>query len=180
MYVFYDPDFEWLEPGKYTALREIQWAQRAHAVSPRLRYYYMGYYIHECPKMRYKGEYEPSELRCWVGRCWVPLSSARAALAVSRCAWAAAGAGGGAESGVARARSRRSLAPSTEEGERSARAERAALSAIGSRTLLRLRNGQLCGVTQLRADGQRTVAAILDEFGGFVGPAVLARAVVQL
>jgi hypothetical protein len=84
VYLYYDPDYEWLELGKYTALREIQWSLRAHAVSPRLRYYYMGYYIHECPKMRYKGEYEPSELRCWVTRRWVPLAAARDALARSR------------------------------------------------------------------------------------------------
>lgn len=40
--------------------------QRALAAgcSPSLRYYYMGYYIHTCPKMRYKADYTPSELLC--------------------------------------------------------------------------------------------------------------------
>ena len=31
----------------------------------------MGYYIHECPKMRYKAEYAPSELKCPVTGQWV-------------------------------------------------------------------------------------------------------------
>jgi arginine-tRNA-protein transferase len=40
----------------------------------RMNYLYMGFYIHSCPKMRYKGEYFPSFLAdpvgiCEVGRC---------------------------------------------------------------------------------------------------------------
>lgn len=35
----------------------------------------MGYYIHNCDKMKYKGEYHPSELLCPMTlRDWVPLS----------------------------------------------------------------------------------------------------------
>jgi hypothetical protein len=34
------------------------------AASTQLRWYYMGFYIHTCPKMRYKAEYAPSELLC--------------------------------------------------------------------------------------------------------------------
>lgn len=30
---------------------------------PDLQYYYMGYYIHSCPKMRYKADYSPSGAR---------------------------------------------------------------------------------------------------------------------
>jgi hypothetical protein len=33
----------------------------------------MGYYIHDCQKMRYKGEYKPSELRCPTTGKWVSL-----------------------------------------------------------------------------------------------------------
>ena len=65
-----------IELGKLTALREIQWVQDAMRVSPRLRYYCMGFYVHQCPKMRYKGDYHPSDLLCPVTRRWVPLSSA--------------------------------------------------------------------------------------------------------
>jgi len=113
VYCFYDPDYRHLSLGKYTALREIAWVQRAHArrpalppslppsllppgarfgdskltgssdgeeplsflapFRPDLQYYYLGYYIHSCPKMRYKGNYEPSELLCPVTGAWVPL-----------------------------------------------------------------------------------------------------------
>lgn len=55
VYVFYDPELSrTLELGKLTALWEIAWVQRAMAVSPRLKHYYLGYYIRSCPKMRYK------------------------------------------------------------------------------------------------------------------------------
>ena len=57
--------------GKLSALREIEWVREASRRCPTLGYYYMGYYIHECPKMRYKAEYAPSELKCPVTGQWV-------------------------------------------------------------------------------------------------------------
>lgn len=33
----------------------------------------MGYYIHTCPKMSYKGEYYPSELCCPITNIWIDL-----------------------------------------------------------------------------------------------------------
>lgn len=80
VYVFYDPDLPALELGKFSALREIEWVKQAAKVSPRLHYYYMGYYIHTCVKMRYKGDYEPSDLLCPVSLRWVPLDRLRARL----------------------------------------------------------------------------------------------------
>lgn len=35
-----------------------------HKVTPEVEYYYMGYYIHSCPKMRYKSNLNPSYLLC--------------------------------------------------------------------------------------------------------------------
>ncbi|KAH7286816.1 hypothetical protein KP509_32G023400 [Ceratopteris richardii] len=63
-YMFWEPDLAFLSLGKYTALKEIEWVQMAHAECPSLEYYYLGYYIHTCPKMRYKAAYRPSELLC--------------------------------------------------------------------------------------------------------------------
>jgi arginine-tRNA-protein transferase len=63
-YLFWDPDLSFLSLGKYSALREIEWVKNAHSDCSTLEYYYLGYYIHSCPKMRYKGEYRPSELLC--------------------------------------------------------------------------------------------------------------------
>lgn len=53
----YDPDFGHLDWGKVSALYEIDLA-----LEGRYEYYYMGFYIHSCIKMRYKGKYSPSYL----------------------------------------------------------------------------------------------------------------------
>lgn len=73
-YLFWDPDLAALSLGKISALKEIDWVQRATAESTTLKYYYMGYYIHSCQKMRYKGEYRPSELLCPRRLSWVVMS----------------------------------------------------------------------------------------------------------
>lgn len=33
-------------------------------MTPELKYYYIGYYIHTCPKMHYKAKISPSYLLC--------------------------------------------------------------------------------------------------------------------
>lgn len=48
--------------------------------SPALRSYYLGYYIHNCQKMRYKAEYCPSDLLCPVRYIWTPYQRAKALL----------------------------------------------------------------------------------------------------
>ena len=73
-YFFWDPDFAPLALGKVSALMEIEWVQKAARSYPDLQYYYMGYYIQSCPKMRYKGDYEPSELLCPESHHWVCLT----------------------------------------------------------------------------------------------------------
>lgn len=34
--------------------REIAFVRELHTMAPELKWYYMGFYIHSCPKMRYK------------------------------------------------------------------------------------------------------------------------------
>ena len=64
-YLFWDPDYARLSLGKLSALKEIEWAQRQEREHcPSLQSYYMGYYIHTCPKMTYKAAYAPSDLLC--------------------------------------------------------------------------------------------------------------------
>lgn len=46
---------------------------QACELRPRLRDYYMGFYIHTCPKMSYKGSFSPSFLLCPEHLSWVPL-----------------------------------------------------------------------------------------------------------
>ncbi|KAK1064131.1 Arginyl-tRNA--protein transferase 1 [Friedmanniomyces endolithicus] len=54
VYFLYHSDFEKWSFGKLSALREA-----ALALEKGYEYYYMGYYIHCCKKMRYKGDYKP-------------------------------------------------------------------------------------------------------------------------
>lgn len=72
-YFIWDPDFAPLSLGKVSALKEIQWIQDSSISG--FEYYYMGYYIHSCQKMRYKGEYCPSELLCPEKFVWVKLTN---------------------------------------------------------------------------------------------------------
>ncbi|XP_068329451.1 arginyl-tRNA--protein transferase 2-like [Pyrus communis] len=76
-YLFWDPDFAFLSPGKYSALQEINWVKENQAHCSTLQYYYLGYYIHSCSKMRYKAAYCPSELLCPLRYQWVPFDIAK-------------------------------------------------------------------------------------------------------
>ena len=75
VYLFYDPDFKHLALGKYTALREIQ-----YCLETGLQYYYMGFYVQDCEKMRYKADYCPSELLCPTTLSWQNFSSVSKAM----------------------------------------------------------------------------------------------------
>jgi arginine-tRNA-protein transferase len=77
VYLFYDPTFahDLVPLGKYAILREIEWTQQVG-----LPYYYLGYYIESCPKMRYKADYHPSELLCPTTHQWVNAEEAKKTL----------------------------------------------------------------------------------------------------
>ncbi|XP_013199429.2 arginyl-tRNA--protein transferase 1 [Amyelois transitella] len=83
VYFFYDPDYMNLTLGTYGALREIEFTRKLHSVAPELKYYYMGYYIHSCRKMRYKGNFYPSDLLCPETYEWFPLKDCLPKLEVS-------------------------------------------------------------------------------------------------
>ncbi|KAK2758282.1 Arginyl-tRNA--protein transferase 1 [Arachnomyces sp. PD_36] len=57
VYIFYDPSFGEFEFGKISAMREIALTQEEGYLL-----YYMGFYIHSCPKMRYKASFRPQFL----------------------------------------------------------------------------------------------------------------------
>ncbi|XP_054019481.1 arginyl-tRNA--protein transferase 1 isoform X1 [Dryobates pubescens] len=73
VYLYYDPDYAFLSLGVYSALREIAFTRQLHEKAPELCFYYMGFYIHSCPKMRYKGQYRPSDLLCPETYIWTPI-----------------------------------------------------------------------------------------------------------
>jgi arginine-tRNA-protein transferase len=64
VYFMYHPSYSYLSLGTFGALREIGWTQYLAQSLTDLKYYYMGYYIHSCAKMRYKAQYKPSDLLC--------------------------------------------------------------------------------------------------------------------
>lgn len=77
VYVFYDPDFSFLSLGVYSALRELEMTRRLYLSKPAFEFYYMGYYVHSCQKMRYKGNYTPSSLLCPETYRFVPIEQCR-------------------------------------------------------------------------------------------------------
>ncbi|KAH8418405.1 hypothetical protein KR222_008866 [Zaprionus bogoriensis] len=74
VYFFYDPDYSFLSLGTYGSLREIDLVQTIAERVPALKCYYMGFYIHSCPKMRYKGKLSASYLLCPETYIWLPLT----------------------------------------------------------------------------------------------------------
>ncbi|KAK4506957.1 hypothetical protein PRZ48_000690 [Zasmidium cellare] len=68
VYFIYHSDFEKWSFGKLSALRE---AALAHEQG--YQYYYMGYYIHSCKKMRYKGDYKQQYVLDYDSLAWDPL-----------------------------------------------------------------------------------------------------------
>jgi arginine-tRNA-protein transferase len=57
LYTFFDPDASELSPGVYAILWQISEAARL-----TLPWLYLGYWIPECKKMRYKAQYRPLQL----------------------------------------------------------------------------------------------------------------------
>lgn len=68
VYFYFDPDHAHLSPGVYSVLKEIDYAR-----SLGLRYYYPGYYIHECSSMNYKSNYRPAWILRENEKLWVPI-----------------------------------------------------------------------------------------------------------
>jgi len=76
VYFMYASKFEQWGMGKISALREAMLAREmGEAGLEELRWLYMGYYIHTCQKMRYKGDYTPSYLLDPEAYTWYPLAA---------------------------------------------------------------------------------------------------------
>jgi arginine-tRNA-protein transferase len=68
VYMLYHSDFEQWQFGKLSALRET-----ALTLEGGYQYYYMGYYIHSCTKMKYKGDYKTQHVLDPETYDWHPL-----------------------------------------------------------------------------------------------------------
>jgi arginine-tRNA-protein transferase len=56
VYCFYDPDYERLSLGTYSILKQLEFCRSYH-----LRHLYLGLYIGDCERMRYKSRFLPHE-----------------------------------------------------------------------------------------------------------------------
>lgn len=66
-----DPEVSFLSLGTVSVLRDVDWI-----IKHEFGYYYLGYYIHNCNKMNYKGKYQPSELLDPMTFTWVDWETA--------------------------------------------------------------------------------------------------------
>lgn len=80
VYFFYDPEYSHLTLGTYSSLREVYLTRQLNKVANNIKYYFMGFYIHSCPKMRYKGRLRPSKLLCPETYSWFDIESCIAKL----------------------------------------------------------------------------------------------------
>ena len=63
VYLYYDTDYQFLDLGVFTAIREIEYAKSFHdLIDNNFKYYMMGFYCETVQKLRYKGFYQPTEL----------------------------------------------------------------------------------------------------------------------
>ncbi|KAH7320253.1 arginine-tRNA-protein transferase, partial [Stachybotrys elegans] len=70
VYFLYDEAIHKFSPGKLSAVYEI-----ALAAEEGYGWWYPGFYIHSCPKMRYKLDYSPQEILDPIALRWDPLDS---------------------------------------------------------------------------------------------------------
>ncbi|XP_046610401.1 arginyl-tRNA--protein transferase 1 isoform X4 [Neodiprion virginianus] len=75
VYFFYDPIYSHISLGTYGSLREVMLTRQLNKLVPNLKYYYMGFYIHTCPKMRYKAGLRPSKLLCPETYVWCDIEN---------------------------------------------------------------------------------------------------------
>lgn len=77
-------DFVMFTTLVFCVIREVYYTRTLQKLVPDLQYYYMGFYIHSCPKMRYKGKLSPSYLLCPETYCWIPIEKAFSLLDVTK------------------------------------------------------------------------------------------------
>lgn len=65
VYFCFDPAYEHLGLGTYSVLKEIERARQMG-----LAYYYLGYYVSDCPTMQYKDHFLPRQYFNWQTGLW--------------------------------------------------------------------------------------------------------------
>ena len=63
VYCYYDPDYSFLDLGVFTVIREIEYLKSfQNLINNNMIYYSMGEMCQSCQKLRYKGNYFPTEI----------------------------------------------------------------------------------------------------------------------
>jgi arginine-tRNA-protein transferase len=173
VYLFYHPTFshELLALGKYAILKEIEYARDTLKVP----YYYLGYYIESCQKMRYKAEYNPSQLLCPKYYQWVDAPTAVTKLQKTPrhvCPLVEDNENGAGEGDVASGR---------EQSRRGAGGDSAIDSAIALHQLqMDIGAGINVTIDMLQPNGVEVVKPILEEFISEAGPEMSVQCLVKL
>jgi len=59
-FCYYDPAFSFLSLGHVSAIRELEYMKKIrNKYNPKLKYYMMGHYVANCPKIVYKKDLKP-------------------------------------------------------------------------------------------------------------------------
>ncbi|POW15282.1 hypothetical protein PSTT_02277 [Puccinia striiformis] len=82
VYLVWDTNYAKYGIGRLASLREIGWIQEwrksdSATFNEKFDWYYLGFYIHSCPKMTYKAEYSPSFLLDPSSLDWKSLETCR-------------------------------------------------------------------------------------------------------
>ena len=77
IYLYYDPDIRFIQPGIYTILRELDFVRQLQKKQPSLCYYDLGYYNISNPKVSYKGNFKPAQLLCPFTLHWCDLEDVK-------------------------------------------------------------------------------------------------------
>lgn len=176
VYLFYNPSFahDLVPLGKYAILKEIEWTAKAN-----LPYYYLGYYIESCHKMKYKGDYYPSELLCPKTYRWVDAEVAKKTLLREspehHCCTlykeeADEEKNHGGSSGSSSSKRSRTQPPLPLQGGET----------VVDRIPMEIGAGMLVTIGMLQPEGQDLVRPLLQEFSEQVGPAMAVQCVVNL
>ena len=72
VYLYYDPEYEFLSPGTFCALREIEYMKRIQKDhDAEFKKYYLGLYFQDCQKSVYKANFKPAFVSCPVTHNYV-------------------------------------------------------------------------------------------------------------
>jgi len=123
-YFFYDPERRDLELGKLGALLEIEWVvKHCPPENTMFKYYYLGFYVHNCPKMKYKAKYGPAELLDPVTYRYIPYAEAVKAIEAAGGGYATFDPWHGEQRSVGGARTRRDSSSSSSSSSSGSREE---------------------------------------------------------